>query len=375
MNDSGKPAEGILSSILAATSDSMLAELRAIRAGFSHTGVVGTSVEEIVSKILNSRLPGSARAVAGQVIDHAGVRSRQMDVVIYDASRTPMLFASSVGTQNLVPAEGVIAVVEVKTKLTPGELRKSAENCKSVKRLNRSALATHQILKEFNLYGQRWIVPPIFYSVFAFESDGLYAEALNDEIDQGIRLEDRIDSLVCLDRGVCLNGTATVVGSGSEALVQTYFSACPGPESVRMSIETSGALTAWYGVFMSTVLERIPGPEIDITRYLAEELQFSGKVGAGPTVQAMTDRIKEGFAAAIELNSALMQKFASGRPLSASELYQLMSHPMYYPGQDAAPGLKKRLEILQQSARALSRNDWLATWFPDQDPDQPFVQG
>ena len=180
MSKSNEPDGGILSPILSATADSMITELRAIRASFSHNGIIGTSVEEIVSKFLNGRLPGSARAVAGQVIDHTGTRSKQMDVVIYDVSRTPMLFASTIGTQNLVPAEGVIAVVEVKTKLTREELRKSATNCTSVKQLDRSAIAAPQVLKEFVLYGKSWIVPPIYYSIFAFESDGLYAEALND---------------------------------------------------------------------------------------------------------------------------------------------------------------------------------------------------
>jgi hypothetical protein len=374
MTSPDQTTEGILGVILAATTESMLAELRAIRASFSHNGIVGTSVEEIVSKFLNSHLPGSARAVAGQVIDHTGARSKQMDVIIYDATRTPMLFASSIGTQNLVPAEGVIAVVEVKTALTRKELRKSAENCASVKRLDRSALAKGQILKEFSIYGSTWIVPPIFYSIFAFESDGLYAEALNDEIDQGLPLPERIDSLVGLDRGVCLNAAARVLGEGHATGIETYFSACPNPETVRMNIETAGALAAWFGVFMSTVLERIPGPEIDITLYLQKELQFSAQVGSGSAVRAMNERLQREFAKAIGLDPALLQKFGSQQAVSLSELYELLVHPMFHPGEHMDVQTMEQFRLLQQSARSLTREQWLKTWFADRDSNESINQ-
>ena len=187
-------------------------------------------------------------------------------------------------------------------------------------------------------------------------------------------LRDRIDSLVCLDRGVCLNGAAKVTGSGKETGMATYFSACPNPETVRVNIETSGALAAWYGVFMSTVLERIPGPEIDIARYLWRELQFSGEVGAGAAVQAMTDRIQKEFGVAIGLDSVLLQKFTNRQPLSASELHQLISHTMFHPAEDLDPEARRQFELMQQSAQTLPREQWLATWFFGRDPHEPIEQ-
>jgi hypothetical protein len=348
----------------------MTADLRAIRNAFDHSGVKGTAAEEIVAEFLNARLPGSARAVAGQVIDHTGQRSRQIDVVVYDATRTPMLFASKLGTQNLVPAEGVIAVVEVKMRLTLEELRTSVLNCASVKQLERSALAKNQVFKEFNLYGTVWLIPPIYYSLFAFESNGLYAEALNDQVGQELQQSERIDSVVCMDRGVCLNASASVVGKGDDVTVDTYFTAASDAHSVKMNIETDNALAVWYGFFMSTVLDRIPGPEIDITWYLKDELQVSGQLGSGPSGQAMAERIRRELAAAVGIDPELAQKFTN-QSISPAEMYELIQHPMFHPSNEATSQQVEHFRKIQLSARTSSREEWLELWFAGQNPDQP----
>lgn len=51
----------------------------------------------------------------GQVIDSLGRRTKQLDVIVYDMDRTPILFSSDEDGHRLVPSEGVLAVVEVKT--------------------------------------------------------------------------------------------------------------------------------------------------------------------------------------------------------------------------------------------------------------------
>jgi hypothetical protein len=103
----------------------MADKLAEIRESLDHSGEKGTATEEIVAEFLTDRLPQSIGATSGQVMDRTGRKSGQVDVILYDAIRTPMLFASTKAGRHTVPAEGVLAVVEVKTHLTPGEVRKS----------------------------------------------------------------------------------------------------------------------------------------------------------------------------------------------------------------------------------------------------------
>jgi len=214
------------------------------------------------------------RAVEGQAVDSTGRRSKQLDVIVYDTSSTPMLFTSSGGRHNLVPVEGIIAVIEVKTHLTRGNLRHSADNCASIKQLVRSAFLPEPIQRSFPLYGATWTVPPIYYSVFAFESDGLYAEPLNDEIGHDLQLHEQIDSLACLDRGLCLNVALDISGAHTEVTANPRFSATPDPDTIRVNVETPNTLVVWYALLADTAMRRTPGPAIDVTRYLKSELRI-----------------------------------------------------------------------------------------------------
>lgn len=376
MNASEENSEGPLGRIMSATADMMHAEIRRIRASFDHSGIVGTALEEVVAKFLNDQLPISLRAVAGKVVDSAGARSRQVDVIIYDTSRTPVLFASSQGTQHLVPCEGVVAVIEVKARLTRAELLKSITHCVSVKQLNREAYLPTSITREHALYGRSWLVPPIYYTIFAFESDGTYAAALNDEIEKIYPLHEQIDSLICLDRGLCLNVRVEVVGTGSSTLIESHFTSTPGPETVKADIQTSNALVVWYGVLTSTVLERMPGPTIDITAYLRTELTVSGTVAAGEAGKALYERVTQQFAASIGLDADLLSAMQDSSTMTLTKMYNLMRHPMYAIKEETLtdPEFRTQVQMRIDSARQHSKSEWLKIWFPGQDPDSPIEQ-
>lgn len=80
---------------LSRTLELTAAELRVkfdkARDAIDHNGLVGQEGEKIVAKFLRERLPGSIGVTTGEVLDVEGGRSRQTDVVLYDAMRTPML--------------------------------------------------------------------------------------------------------------------------------------------------------------------------------------------------------------------------------------------------------------------------------------------
>ncbi|MGC2828143.1 MAG: DUF6602 domain-containing protein, partial [Candidatus Acidiferrum sp.] len=65
-----------------------------------------------------------------------GTQSAQIDIVIYDAIFSTILFRNE--DKSLFPAESVFGSIEVKSNLNGNELRTSIENVVSLKCLTRS---------------------------------------------------------------------------------------------------------------------------------------------------------------------------------------------------------------------------------------------
>jgi hypothetical protein len=111
----------------------MAANLQKTRPALPHSLSKGEAAEEAVREFLQRHLPSSVGITKGQIIDSRGRFSKQLDVIIFDASRTPILFTSEEDGHQLVPVEGVIAVVEVKTTLAVSNVAGIVENMLSVK--------------------------------------------------------------------------------------------------------------------------------------------------------------------------------------------------------------------------------------------------
>lgn len=85
---------------------------------FKHSGTKGELREDAVIHFLKSRLPAAFGLAKGEVVDFQGSRSTQLDVIVYDKLGCSPLVSD--GDHILLPAEGVLAVVEVKSVLTRG---------------------------------------------------------------------------------------------------------------------------------------------------------------------------------------------------------------------------------------------------------------
>ena len=70
----------------------------------------------------------------GKVANSLGKSSRQSDIIVYDALRCPNLFIDRNRNQ-VLPVEGVYAVIEVKTELNHSKLKGAFENIKTAKEL------------------------------------------------------------------------------------------------------------------------------------------------------------------------------------------------------------------------------------------------
>jgi hypothetical protein len=93
----------------------------------------GESREDSIAIFLQSRLPSRFRVTSGEAIDALGHRTGQLDIVIYDCNRTVPLLTEKSG--DVLPAESLLAVVEVKSTLTQDELDKCAKAAKAIAQL------------------------------------------------------------------------------------------------------------------------------------------------------------------------------------------------------------------------------------------------
>ena len=102
---------------------------------FSHMGDRGEFREQIIQQFLRPFLPPCYGLSPGEVFSSDGEQSAQVDIVIYDAVFSTVLFRSN--TRMLFPAESIFGSIEVKSSLSLSELEKACGNIESIKRLTR----------------------------------------------------------------------------------------------------------------------------------------------------------------------------------------------------------------------------------------------
>lgn len=254
-----------LDDLMSEASTEMTTSLAKTRKALSHNLSKGEAVEESFRVFIRDHLPASVGITKGEVIDSRGVRSCQLDVIAYDAARTPMLFTSDDGEHQLVPSEGVIAVFEVKTSLRASKADEIIKNMKSVKNLDKSAYyyPAGPIEHEVTLYGTPAKVAQTMYFVFAFEGDNpsTVASAI-ENLQQSEPLDSRVDCACILDSGVLLNLTADGQVAG-----------LPQPGSRLLGYPTKKALLMFY-IFFSRYLLQISHNAIDMHKYIPKDLAF-----------------------------------------------------------------------------------------------------
>lgn len=121
-----------------------------------HNQSKGIARETIIKNCIRPFLPDAYGIASGECFDTNGTVSKQLDVVVYDK-----LFSYVVPyTDDFIqfPFESVYGNIEVKSNLTGEELRKAAENIKSLKQLIREKPSDAQILpnRSIEIEGVKW---------------------------------------------------------------------------------------------------------------------------------------------------------------------------------------------------------------------------
>ena len=113
-----------------------------IRRDFAtHRISAGTNREEIVAAFLREHLPQRFGVGTGLIISHNGVFSREADLIIYDRPNNSPLYPSI--QKKLWPVEGIYALLEIKTQLTPRDLQDAIDKVRKFKSLERKFRITN----------------------------------------------------------------------------------------------------------------------------------------------------------------------------------------------------------------------------------------
>lgn len=102
-----------------------------------HNGEMGRANEIALVQLVTRLLPARFGVGTGIVIDARGRRSKQCDLIVFDAANQPQVLAQS--TQLLFPVETVRMVIEVKTTITSEAIQDAAEKIEALRKLTATA--------------------------------------------------------------------------------------------------------------------------------------------------------------------------------------------------------------------------------------------
>jgi hypothetical protein len=115
----------------------MQARLMLNRRTLHHPVAKGDASELEWIALLSTYLPTRYNVEKAFIIDHKGIISHQIDIVIFDRHFSPFLFRQN--GQIFVPAESVYAVFEVKQELSITNIKYASRQIASVRALKRTS--------------------------------------------------------------------------------------------------------------------------------------------------------------------------------------------------------------------------------------------
>lgn len=186
-----------------------------------HTGSKGRAREEALLEFFRLRLPERFSVVEGEAVDSSGHTSPQMDLMFYDRS---VNFALSADASYVLPAEALLATIEVKSELNTDEIAKSVKAARELRKLKPfgRALAGSDVGKA-SAENCRY-----FHCIFAYKTN-LTTDWMNAEytrLSNACGNEHLIDLVYVLDKGL-VHLTSDMVRPEDEdggAITELYFS-------------------------------------------------------------------------------------------------------------------------------------------------------
>lgn len=175
-------------------------DFETIRATYRDSDVKSSANEDVVAQFLRKHVSARYLVTNVEIIDSYGQASNEVDVC---ACNTDQPFYESPG--QIVIAEGVDFVVQVKASLTSREVDRIIDNCDSVKKLCRKAWDKDQVIA--TLADVPYFVERIPYIALAFSSQLKLDTVLRKLIEKlsNVALERQPDAIFILNKGGIYN--------------------------------------------------------------------------------------------------------------------------------------------------------------------------
>jgi hypothetical protein len=245
-----------VATLLEAKENELASKLAQTRAALAHAGDRGDASEAAFRQFLTLHLARHYDVGEGEVVDTAGARSRQMDVVMTTADH-PLRQAP--GEPGLFIVEGIYALGEVKTSLSTGELDDVVEKGRSVKALSKSHLRGSEVFAN-PADIRRWVEGPPPFFAFAYEMS-VAVQTLIDRLAAAGE-PPAVDAVFVLGRGQAIN-----FGDGSGVM--------------RLAVEDRG-LTGWAWLQGQPVLLSLLGWLHSLPRVAHRQSPFLNYLGQTP---------------------------------------------------------------------------------------------
>lgn len=193
---------------------------------YAQRGDIGDPREDALAHFLGQRLPSRYAVASGEVVDTNGTQSGQTDILIYDRSVTAPL---TQGRNVILPAEALLAAVEVKSLLTLDEIKKSITGIKSLHTM-RPWDAPYGVVNGTNGNVTDPDLPRILTSIFAYGSNLGKSDWEKKELK---RVRDTctqvgmpvpcLDRVVVLDRGLINPAYGKALIPGEKGVLGHWF--------------------------------------------------------------------------------------------------------------------------------------------------------
>lgn len=200
-----------------------------------HNGTVGAIREQLLKDFLTNHLPELVNVLSGQIFDAHDNFSKQQDVVLVMKGMPRLPFASG---NDLIFQEGVVASIEIKTRLDATALTQIGSNIQSVRNLVEPPLGpTVQFGLMHSWPQNRLLTAIICYGGMSFESMGT---ALNNLAEDA-----RPDLILDLTQGLLVKNHTFLVPKIGEFTYVAYGGAAQGFKMfLTFLTEITGTLSA-----------------------------------------------------------------------------------------------------------------------------------
>lgn len=196
--------ENILFSLAQEIKDDLMHELTKPRQHLKHKGLTGSAVErELVETFFKKRYPFLSVA-GGEIIGANGFHSHQVDIILYDQKHTPQFYKGGNDIQ-VIPIEGVLGIVEVKSFLSGNDLREHIKKSESFKKQPKLARWSRLQDRFYKFYGATELSTDFPIQTIIFAMDSISHEAISKilvEEYMNVEPKNRINFIYILNKGL-----------------------------------------------------------------------------------------------------------------------------------------------------------------------------